>query len=972
MSATISGKLLGRMLVVSIIGLGIGIVMILSLNTSLRATTAENLLIELQGLADSKIADKELSTLGSLVGMSGSLVNALTTENSAELFAISKQVEREYQAKTPFQNIAVVAYDKRGQILMRSFVDRPDPFIGQPARQDFSALLNGTKQSMHGLTLSEAGLYVNASISVRENGPNSPIIGLLDMRAGLQSIATDLAAKEVNYLIVLNEQALSIWPNGKNNPEIGGLFLAHNNWFKNSQAWFEDLDLPPIIKQGYAVQNGKAISAHPVQVNGQVIGYQLVGVNMDYPDLAHAFEGINNFITLMLGLFVMIIAVIMLLLWANVRHIVSKPLQRIQQHIENISNSGEIEASFSALSDDEIGKMSQTLNQLFKAISEGLDETNRTVTALAKGDFSHRIMGRYVGDLELLKVGINESADNITEVMQQLAEVMTSMRDGNFDVDVEVKGEGAYLDLITNTQSTVVTLKGVIFQINELMDEVSRGYFTKRIHAKAKGELQRLKDNINKTLDGLEDAMGDTANVMIAQGTGDLTKRISKEMFGTLSILKEGVNNATANVASMMSQSNYSVLKLSDGTKRIAQGIQDLAGRTQSQAASLEQTAASMEQITSTIRQTADNAQEANRLSEQSRAQAQQANKVVEQTIVAIQEINKSSTKISEITALIDSIAFQTNLLALNAAVEAARAGDHGRGFAVVAGEVRTLAQKSAEAAKEIRILIDDTVTKVSEGAQMATQSGKALEVINDSINNVTQIVQEISKATKEQAAGVEQVNTAVAAIDAATQQNATLVEETAQQTEQMRKNAEEVIELSKTFQIDLDQIGFRTAMDTGRFNFAHARRTPRQWKGTVSAYVAGMEVAFNKEVAYDHTKCALGKWFYGEGQQFYHLQEMKDVEKYHAELHACIKRIIEAHELSDIQTEEIEFKNLDRLSAIVIEKLTQAEQAVARHAGAENKPSTAAKPVAPAKSLPPKAQPRSTGANINDEWDEF
>lgn len=967
MSATISGKLLGRMLVVSIIVLGLGIFMILSLNTSLRATATENLLIELQELTESKIADKELSTLSSLVGISSSLVSALKAGNSAKLLAISELMEREYQAKTPFKNITVLAYDVRGKILMGSFEDRPDSLIGQQARRDFSALLNGTKQSMHGLTLSEAGLYVHASISVRERGPNSPIIGLLDMRTDLQSIATDLAEKDVNYLIVLNEQALSIWPKGKNNPQIGGLFLAHNDWFKNSLSWFEGLDLSAIIKQGYAVQNGKAISAYPVQVNGQVIGYQLVGVNMDYPDLAHAFESINNFITLILGLFIIMIAVIMLLLWANLRQIVSKPLQRIQQYIEHINNSGEIETIFSHHTNDEIGKMSLALNQLFEAISEGLDETNRTVTALAKGDFSHRITGRYVGDLELLKVGINESADNITEIMQQLAQMITGMRDGNFDIDVEVKGEGAYIDLITNTQSTVVTLKRVMFQINELMDEVSRGYFTKRIHAQANGELQRLKDNINKTLDSLEDAIGDAANVMIAQGTGDLTKRISKEMFGTLSILKEGVNNATANVASMMSQSNYSVLKLSYGTKRIAQGIQDLAGRTQSQAASLEQTAANMEQITSTIRQTADNAQEANRLSEQSRAQAQQANKVVEQTIVAIQEINQSSTKISEITALIDSIAFQTNLLALNAAVEAARAGDHGRGFAVVAGEVRILAQKSAEAAKEIRILIDDTVTKVSEGAQMATQSGKALELINDSINNVTQIVQEISKATKEQAVGVEQVNTAVAAIDAATQQNATLVEATAQQTEQMRKNAEEVIELSKTFQIDLDQIGFRTAMDTGRFNFAHARRTHRQWKGTVSAYVAGMEVAFNKEVAYDHTKCALGKWFYGEGQKYYHLQEMKDVEKYHAELHACIKRIIEAHELSDIQTEEMEFKNLDQLSAIVIEKLTQAEQAVANQSSADNKPA-----VAKAKSLPPQAQPQLSAAKTNDERDKF
>lgn len=971
MSKSISGKLLGRMLLVSLVGLAIGIITILSLNTNLRATTAENLLVELQFLANSKLADKQESTLGSLVGLSSSLVEALKQRDSQTLLDISRTTAQNYRDKTTFQNINLVAYDKDARVLMRSFANQPDPMLGQQARRDFSALLSGKNQSEHGLTLTEAGMYVSATISVRENGLNSPIVGLLDMRAGLQSIATDLANKDVQYLIVLNDQALSIWPQAKNNPQLSGYHLAHGSWFKASQAWFEGLDLNQVIDKGFNIENNKAISAYPLQTNGQLIGYQIVGVDMTYPDLVHAFDSVNTFISIMLGLFITIILLLMAILWVNLNQLVSQPLKRIQQLVEKTSETGKIEALFSSQSNDEIGKMSQALNHLFKSIADSLEETNRTVTALAKGDFSQRITGRYIGDLELLKVGINESADNITETMQQLAEVMTALRDGDFDINVEVKGEGAYLELITNAQSTVVTLKGVIFQINELMDEVSRGYFTKRIHAKAKGELQVLKDNINKTLDGLEDAIGETANVMIAQGTGDLKKRITKDMFGTLSILKEGVNNATANVASMMSQSNYSVLKLSDGTKRIAQGVQDLAGRTQSQAASLQQTAASMEQITSTIRQTADNAQEANRLSERSRQEAQQANKVVEQTISAIQEINKSSTKISEITALIDSIAFQTNLLALNAAVEAARAGDHGRGFAVVAGEVRSLAQKSAEAAKEIRQLIDDTVNKVSEGAQMASKSGQALLVINESIDNVTQIVQEISKATKEQAAGVEQVNTAVAAIDAATQQNATLVEETAQQTEQMRKNADEVIELSKTFQIDLAQIGFNTAMQTGRFNFAHARRTHRQWKGTVSAYVAGMDVAFNKEVAYDHTKCALGKWFYGEGQQYYHLQEMKDVEKYHAELHSCIKRIVEAHELSDIQTEEMEFKNLDRLSAIVIEKLTQAEEAVAHQSRADSKPA-ASKMVTQAKTQATKPLSKPATAKTKDEWDEF
>jgi methyl-accepting chemotaxis protein len=975
---SISAKLLVRMLIVSLVGLAIAIIVIMTLNANLRTTTAQNLLNELQFLANSKLKDKEEATLGSLVGMSPSLFEALKARDQEAILSISRTLGQDFADKTPFKNIDLVAYDNQSRVLARSFANQPDPMIGQTALRNFDDLLNGKQLSTSGLALTEAGLYVSATVAVRENQTSGPVIGILDMRAGLRSIASELASRQIYYAMVLSDQGLSIWPNGSNNPKLDGRHLAHSSWFASSADWYKEVRLTDVIQSGFSIEGDKALSAYPVEYNGQVVGYQLVGVDMTYPDLAHAFSGVAQFIAVMVALFIIVLLALMVMLWFNVRTVITRPICHMQKLLEKASETGHLTANFSAQSNDEVGKMSQALNTLFKDVSDALEETNQTVTALAKGDFSKRIQGRYRGDLELMKVGINESADNITSVIQELSTLMEALRDGQFNKEIDVKGEGAYHELMTNAQSTLVTLKGVIFQINELMSEVARGYFTKRIHAKAKGELQILKDNINRTLDGLEEAIGQTANVMIAQGTGDLTKRIDLDLFGTLSILKEGVNNATSNVSSMMSQSNFSVLKLSDGTKRIAQGIQDLAGRTQSQAASLEQTAASMEEITSMIRQTADNAQEANHLSETSRQKAQEANKVVENTIKAIQEINESSTKISEITALIDSIAFQTNLLALNAAVEAARAGDHGRGFAVVAGEVRSLAQKSAEAAKEIRSLIDDTVMKVKEGAEMASQSGKALNVINDSIDNVTQIVQEISKATKEQATGVEQVNTAVAAIDAATQQNAALVEETAQQTEEMRKNADQVIELSKTFTIDLEQIAFSTAMKTGIFNFAHARRTHRQWKGTVAAYVAGMDVAFNKEVAYDHTKCALGKWFYGpDGQQYYHLPEMKEVEKYHAELHATIKLIIEASEANDIETQEREMKRLDELSHIVINKLTEAENAVAQMGNppkAEPK-KTDAKVIAPkaeSKATSKVEKPSNKSQSNDDEWSEF
>ena len=381
-----------------------------------------------------------------------------------------------------------------------------------------------------------------------------------------------------------------------------------------------------------------------------------------------------------------------------------------------------------------------------------------------------------------------------------------------------------------------------------------------------------------------------------------------------------------------MAQTTYSVEQLSSGTMKISQDVIDLSSRTQQQAASLQETAASMEEITSTIQQTANNASDANEAATVSLQEAQDANQVVHRTIDSINEISEASGKISEITTLIDSIAFQTNLLALNAAVEAARAGEHGRGFAVVAGEVRSLAGKSSDAAKDIRDLIDNTVEKVQEGAKLAKESGQALDLINGSIEKIGNYVKEITDTTAEQAKGVEQVNTAISSIDQVTQQNSALVEKTADRTADMSQLAEKVQKVMGTFEVDLKQIGFETAMQTGQFVFAQARRAHRQWKGLVLAYVEGIETDFDKTTATDHTQCALGKWMYGEeGKPYLSLPEMQEVEKWHKELHAIIAHILDAHEQDDVQTVKKEFEKLDQASEKVIAGLTRAESVVAQ-----------------------------------------
>jgi len=284
---------------------------------------------------------------------------------------------------------------------------------------------------------------------------------------------------------------------------------------------------------------------------------------------------------------------------------------------------------------------------------------------------------------------------------------------------------------------------------------------------------------------------------------GDLTVTIDSKATDETGALLRALGNMNNSLAKIVDEVRSGTQTISGASGEIAAGSFDLSSRTEQQAAALEETAASMEELTGTVRQNADNARQANQLAIAASSVATQAGQAVDQVVATMGSINDSSRKIVDIISVIDGIAFQTNILALNAAVEAARAGEQGRGFAVVASEVRTLAQRSAGAAKEIKQLIGDSVEKVDTGTKLVDHTGATMREVVDSIRRVTDIMGEISSASQEQITGIDQVNQAMGQMDNATQQNAALVEEATAATAALQEQAQRLAQVVDVFKLD-------------------------------------------------------------------------------------------------------------------------------------------------------------------------
>ena len=319
------------------------------------------------------------------------------------------------------------------------------------------------------------------------------------------------------------------------------------------------------------------------------------------------------------------------------------------------------------------------------------------------------------------------------------------------------------------------------------------------------GFFESLANGINQLLDTCQVGFNDVIRVLGALAQGDLTQRMDAEYSGTFAELKHNLNQTIDSLGDMVVSIKSASDDINSAASDISAGSEDLSSRTEEQAASLEETASSMEELTSTVKQNADNAKQANQLAIGASDVATKGGAVVGDVVTRMSEITESSKKIEDIISVIEGIAFQTNILALNAAVEAARAGEQGRGFAVVASEVRSLAQRSSSAAKEIKSLISNSVERIEDGSKLVEQAGTTMEEIVTAVKRVTDIMAEISAASQEQSSGIEQINQTVAQMDDATQQNAALVEQSSASAKSMLEQGSELASQVARFRISME-----------------------------------------------------------------------------------------------------------------------------------------------------------------------
>ncbi|MBA0341736.1 methyl-accepting chemotaxis protein [Stenotrophomonas maltophilia] len=497
-----------------------------------------------------------------------------------------------------------------------------------------------------------------------------------------------------------------------------------------------------------------------------------------------------------------LVLIVLALSWV-IGNRIAVPLKHATAVAEGIAG-GKLDSHIGPQPHDETGRLLEAMagmQQQLHAVITGQREMARRHDG---GELSYRIdASAFPGEYGLMVQETNALVGGHVQTLHDVLDVVQQYAVGDLSRDI-ARYPGEKAAMTTTVDTVKANLGRINAEIKQLASAAAAGDFSLRGDAQRfDHDFRLMLENLNAMMAVSDDNLGKLSQLLSAIAEGDLTARMHGDYQGVFARMRDDANTTVAQLTQIVGQIQATASSITLAAGEIASGNSDLSRRTEQQAANLEETAASMEELTSTVRQNAEHARQANQLAIGAHGVASQGGEVVGQVVTTMSAIEASSKKIAEIISVIDGIAFQTNILALNAAVEAARAGEQGRGFAVVASEVRTLAQRSAAAAKEIKGLIDDSVGKVNDGSALVHKAGATMGEIVASVQRVTDIMAEISAASQEQSAGIEQVNQTVVQMDETTQQNAALVEEATAAARAMEDQAGQLADAVAIFRLD-------------------------------------------------------------------------------------------------------------------------------------------------------------------------
>ncbi len=483
------------------------------------------------------------------------------------------------------------------------------------------------------------------------------------------------------------------------------------------------------------------------------------------------------------------------------------PLARAVNLAERLAK-GELDQEFRLGGRDELTQLGQAMASVRQSVQAAIGAQLQMAEQHEAGAIRYRMdASAFPGDFGRMVQATNSLVESHVQVQLLMAEVMQRYAIGDLSRDLpDYPGEKGALT------RTLAAVKQSLMAINAQIDELARaaraGDFSMRGDAAAfQYQFKAMVEHLNGMMASSQASIADVSDVLRAISHGDLTARMTGEYDGVFARMRDDANTTTAQLTGIVRGIQVAADSINNAAQELAAGNNDLSRRTEQQAANLEEAAASMEELTSTVRQNAELARQADNEAHAAGAAVRETEQAMAQMASVMGEIDQSSARISEISTVIDGIAFQTNILALNAAVEAARAGEQGRGFAVVASEVRTLAQRAGVAAKEIKELIEDAAAKVKSGLAVTVESEAAIARVAQASSRTTQLMSDIAAASKEQAAGIEQVNQVVVQMDQVTQQNAALVEEATAASRALEEQAHALTTSVSVFKVEGESI---------------------------------------------------------------------------------------------------------------------------------------------------------------------